>query len=614
VADTADVCSIANEFGVSEHVNVVVNESLEPASSYCCSHAALAAAHDDATGVAALGVFQREMRRTIWNSCCNETQMMFVCPRRAGDGLPNAAANAAALAAPTEIWVCVTAKLFDRMWCKVQELVVALGAALHHRVCVFSLEETELVKRLPDLGSRRVRFGDDTCIFSDLAPLPCTAVLAMPSSGGAGAFPVTVALHNASLAPAVAIVPHRFRSSSAGAYVQIGGGSQKGSVPEVFVGTCGQPWCGHPFRLDSVGEVVLNDTRMDPADSSNDIRLTPVAVSFPGLSSVEPGMFGDVVINSRAMPGSDPEGAMQPLKAGNVFSSVVDFGLYSIGSSKGDPPCTASNMEPQPCLSHALPVRLPGMPVHTMTPVRCLPDSRVYMGACHYHGINTPGDSSNTLDVIGYAEKVLSVRSAGFPGVDMAVEITYVALHIGGAEPTVTLAATSCLMRRSVHLEASPHCIPLSVPGHGSASVALREAWPLSQKLRVNILLVRREPMAWPLRWCQRGQEALPYHDSVVKEGLAGWLASGVPAYPAVAAAASASLASIFGSTFYTLTPAHLALGFVEQLQADPDNSLPPGPVTYVHPLRGRAPPQPSCLIATTLSAASRGTAACNFS
>lgn len=55
---------------------------------------------------------------------------------------------------------------------------------------------------------------------------------------------------------------------------------------------------------------------------------------------------------------------------------------------------------------------------------------------------------------------------------------------------------------------------------------------------------------------------------------------------------AYAAVEPAFGCKLFTLSPAHLALGFVEMMQADPSYELPPGLVTFVRPRRA-ALPQP---------------------
>lgn len=209
--------------------------------------------------------------------------------------------------------------------------------------------------------------------------------------------------------------------------MQIGDG-RGGSIPVVVVDSC-----GHPLRLDAVGAAVLKDTLLAPDDSSNDISITPLAVSFPGLSLSVPMPCGDMVWNSSAIPGAAARPQLLPRLISDVVCSAVDFSVYRIQrSGPRSPPCTASDMEPQPFVSHALPVSVGGMSI----PVRCLPDSRNYMGPCRFHGINTPG-ATNMLDVIGFGEKVLSIKIPGRVGFRCAIEATYIARHTGGgAEPT----------------------------------------------------------------------------------------------------------------------------------------------------------------------------------
>lgn len=170
-SDVEDVITIAHEFGILGHVQIEVSGAQEPASSRLLFSAAIADAHADSTGEAALDIARLELRRIIWNSGSQETQVMYVHPPPACGVAPTTEAPCLSLSASpanhpelaaAEIWVCVPPNLFDRMQCKVAELTGALGAALHYRMRVFTLEETDLAKHLPAPGVGRLRFTHDT--------------------------------------------------------------------------------------------------------------------------------------------------------------------------------------------------------------------------------------------------------------------------------------------------------------------------------------------------------------------------------------------------------------------------------------------------------------------
>lgn len=353
------------------------------------------------------------------------------------------------------------------------------------------------------------------------------------------------------------------------------GDVRKGSVPEVVLDSC-----GHPCRIDNnIGAVVLKDTLLPPDDSRNDIPIKPIAISFPGLSSLGSGHYSDMVFNSRAVPGADAAPQSLPRLVQEMSQSVVDFGIYRIASSGLSLPCAATDMAPQPFVSHALPVR--GMAF----PVPCLPDSRNYMGACRFHGINTPGSSSNNgLVVIGFGEKVMSIIIPGQPGSTLGIEVTYIAYHSGGgSEPSGGDSGGDVVcdaLRSSFDGEAPLHSFicsraVLSSPGSGGGvggSSASSAASPPASGAGGPSFSV----------------DAASAASTSISPALACMPALRAEHAPRatlsrVTASATAAV-SAYGGTFFTLTPAHLALGFVKEVQADPSCGLPPGPVTFVRP------------------------------
>lgn len=565
-SDAEDVLAVAQEFGILENVKLEVTSTQEPSWSRAMSRDALAVARADPTGEVAFDICRLELRRALWNTGSKATQVMFVRPPPAGLD------TAVPTAEHSEIWVCVPCHLIARMQRKVDELTGALGDALHQSVRVLTLEETDLAKRLPDPGDGRLRFGHDTAVFADVLPRSHPAAIAIPSSKGF--CPVAVTLNDASLAPPKAISEGKFRSSSAGGYVQIGGG-QGGSVPAVVVDSC-----GHPFRRDAIGAVVLKDTLLAREDPSNDIPVAPIAISFPGLSSAEPGLYGNLVWNGRAVPGADAAPQPLPMRHSDILVAAVDCGIYRIiQTGPQSPPCEASDMEPQPYVSHSLLVRSLG----TTRSVLCLPDSRVYMGACRYHGINSPGASStNLLDVIGFGEKVLSVKTPGRPGTFCAVETTYVARYTGGGKEPSEGDSGGDVLSDALHgafggeaplhsficsralLSAAP---PPSTASGGDAAGAGPAPTASGSETRLSAQGAR-------------GGIGAPSADAPTTASTYR------PALSAVSASATAAVLRSFGGTLYTLTPAHFVLGWVEEVQADPDYHLPPGPVTFVRPRR----------------------------
>ena len=632
-SDVEDVVAIAHEFGILGHIQIEVSGAQEPASSRLLFGAAIADAHADSTGEAALDIARLELRRIIWNSGSQETQVMYVHPPTSDVTSTTEASSPSLSASPgnhpelaaAEIWVCVPPHLFARMQCKVAELTGALGTALHYRMRVFALEETDLAKHPPAPGVERLRFTHDTAVFGDACPRFRTAAIAIPSSKGD--YPVSVSLNDSTSVPPRAIATGKFRGSSSGGYVQIGDGRGE-SMPIVVVDSC-----GHPLRLDAVGAAVLKDTLLAPDDSSNDISITPLAVSFPGLSSSVPMPYGDMVWNSGAIPAgaAAPRPQMLPRRAFDVVCSAVDFGVYRMQrSGSRSPPCTASDMEPQPFVSHALPVSVGRMTI----PVRCLPDARNYMGPCRFHGINTPeASSTNMLDVIGFGEKVLSIKIPGRVGFHCAVEATYIARHTGGgAEPTegdsggdvesdaqsgaycgeAPLLAFICSRAMlscpagSIGAANAPVTPPTACAGasnDSSAAPSTPSPTTGGQPGVSAVNAVQEGVSDSTLRTAH--EDAKDLCVPTVATSSTASASRSMPAlggaikdravYPVEAAlgsasmSASASVERAFGCTLFTLTPAHLALGFVEIVQDDSSYNLPPGVVTFVRPRRAAA-------------------------
>lgn len=558
--DTDDVRAVAAEFCVTEHVIIEIAGGLKPASSCLFSPEAITAAHKDLTGEAALSALRLELRRVLWNSGSIENQVMFVC-------LPSPECSAAhpcgqgSASDPhhgltSEIWVCVPQRLLERIQRKVEVLTVALGSSLHQRVRVYALKETDLAMHLPAPGDGRLRFAHDTRVFADAAPIPRSARVAIQLPGGVYGMPVD--LRDARSTPPKPIEPGKYRSTSAGGYLQIGDGCAGRSAPVVVVDTC-----GHPFRREDIGAVVLKDTRMDPRDASNDISISPIAISFPGLSTTVPGHYGDFAWNNRAVPGTDYPPQPLPLRAVDCVLSAVDFGIYRIGGSGGPTPLhSASDMEPQPSLSKSLAVRLGRM----TNQVLCLPDSHDYMGSCRFHGINTPGNSSNLLNVIGFGEKVLSISMPGLPGFTSVVEVTYIALSTGGAAPD---------------------------KGDSGGDV-LKDV--LSGEALLHSFICSRAELLPPSSAGGPVVAPAPAPPAIGTGAGGPYTAATTAPNPALVSAradsAYALLERASGGLLYTLTPAHIALGYVVSLQADPDSHLPPGPVTFVRPTHALAGPQ----------------------
>ena len=456
-ADADDARTIAREFGVSDALSLTSDNAIAPASSIECSPLAIAAALADPSGAIALDVARREISRVLLNSGCNTSQLMFTFKTESSPseevalqggvldgaveaGCPPATAPAVADTIPTHMRVCVPETLFERIRAKVQAIADALGLDAQGcrpglRISVAELNETDLIKHLPDPEHGGIRIHGPASLHSAAAehPVDAKAFALQTFRHGREKSCLTGVVHESSHYPYMPIPDTESRCSSHGCFVQIG----EGAAAEIAAGGC-----GHDLCMDSIDVVTLEDSQLPIAAGTlaggGALLLAPLFISNPGLSSTLPAQpRGDFVSSVRAMPSASSDASEPTHLLCMVKNNVVDFSLHRIVSAKDDAPRSYADVVPQPHLSCSEEVR--GMAAQ----VPCLPPFQGpgphYSGKVYMNGDNERGGGSGAcrlLDVVGFSEKNMRVPIPGrLYGTMPAVEITYIARPYGGTAP-----------------------------------------------------------------------------------------------------------------------------------------------------------------------------------
>lgn len=324
---------------------------------------------------------------------------------------------------------------------RVQVVANALGLDMQGcrpglRITVAQLEETDLVKHLPDPEHGRVRIHGPASLHGAAAEHPSGADAFVLQTFRRDKSRLVGVVREVSHASSTPIPEGESRSSSQSCYVQIGEGEHS------LVAAGG---CGHDLREDRIDIITLENSLLPIAvggAGGDALILKPLFISNPGLSSTLPAQpCGLFVSSACAMPAAPLAVAetRKPQDLSTLRRSVVDFSLYRIISAKDEAPRSYTDVVSQPHLSCSV------MVSDVAIPVPCLPPFQGpgphYSGIVFFNGDNERGGGSGSsrllqVEIVGFSEKLMRVPIPGrLHGTMPAVEVTYLGRPYGKTLP-----------------------------------------------------------------------------------------------------------------------------------------------------------------------------------